>query len=169
MTKPRSDNASPSDRFATLAPTDLTDPERESLIALALRVLEPSRPYETFCDPEAVQRFCRLRFAQESRELFACAFLDNRHRLIELSVLFQGTIDGCSVHPRVVAETALAQRSAAVILIHNHPSGDPEPSQADRRITERLCKLLDLLEIRVLDHIVVGREGTVSFAARGLL
>lgn len=169
MTKPRSNHTLPNDRFAALAPTDLSEPERESLIALALRVLEPSRPYETFCDAETVQRYCRLRFAQESRELFACAFLDSRHRLLELSVLFQGTIDGCSVHPRIVAEAALAHRSAAVILIHNHPSGDPEPSQADVRITKRLSTLLDLLEIRILDHIVVGREGTVSFAARGLL
>jgi len=169
MTQPRSPKTPPRDRFASLAPQDLSEPERQSLIALAVRVLEPSQPYETFCDAETVQRYCRLRFAPESRELFACAFLDNRNRLLELSVLFQGTIDGCSVHPRIVAEMALQHRSAAVILIHNHPSGNPEPSQADISITKRLRTLLDLLEIRVLDHIVVGREGTVSFAERGLL
>jgi DNA repair protein RadC len=86
-----------------------------------------------------------------------------------LSVLFQGTIDGCSVHSRVVVEAALRHRTAAVIFVHNHPSGDPTPSQADRRITETLRQALDLLDIRVLDHIVVAREGSVSLAARGLL
>ncbi len=169
MTSSSPTNTPLTDRFAKLAPSDLSEPERESLIALALQVLEPSAPYQTFCDAETVQRYCRLRFAAESRELFACAFLDTRHRLIDLSVLFQGTIDGCSVHPRVVVEAALRHRTAAVIFVHNHPSGDPTPSQADRRITETLRQALDLLDIRVLDHIVVAREGSVSLAARGLL
>jgi len=157
------------DRFAALAPADLTDGERDSVIHLALRVLEPTVTYDAFTDPEATMRYFRLRFAREPHEVFACAYLDSRHRLIELVELFRGTIDGCSVHPRVVAQTALSLNCARVILAHNHPSGDPTPSAADVRITQRVKEALALFEIDVLDHIVVGREGAVSLAAQGRL
>jgi DNA repair protein RadC len=155
------------DRFAALAPADLSDGEKDSVIQLALRVLEPEVQYQVFTDVETTKRYLQLRFAREPNELFACAYLDTRHRLIELTELFHGTIDGCSVHPRVVAQRALALGASACIAAHNHPSGDPSPSAADIRITHRVREALDLLDIRLLDHIVVGREGVVSLAARG--
>ena len=156
-------------RFARLAPPDLTAGEKDSLIQLALRVLEPAVHYDAFTDPESTKRFLRLRFANEPHEIFACAYLDTRNRLIELAELFRGTIDGCTVHPRVVAQQALLLNAGACILVHNHPSGDPTPSMADIRITQRIKDGLALFEIRVLDHIIVGREGAVSLAAEGRL
>lgn len=103
------------------------------------------------------------------REVFAGLFLDNRHRVITLEELFYGTIDAASVYPRVVVHTALKHNAAAVIFAHNHPSGDAEPSQADINITRRLKSALDLLDIRLIDHIVVGHDTTVSLAERKLL
>ena len=101
--------------------------------------------------------------------MFGAIFLDNRHRVIGLEELFRGTIDGTSVHPRVVVQRALELNAAATIVFHNHPSGEPEPSQADRSLTRRLQEALALVDVRVLDHVVVGSQGTVSFAERGLL
>jgi DNA repair protein RadC len=100
-------------------------------------------------------------------EVFACLFLDTRHRVISYEELFQGTIDGASVHPREVLRRALQHNAAAVILAHNHPSGVAEPSDADRRITTRLKDALALVDIRVLDHIVIGDQLATSFAERG--
>ena len=108
-------------RFGGLAPTDLSDDEKDSLIQLALRVLEPGERYDVFTDVESTKRYLQLRFAREPHELFACAYLDTRHRLIELAELFRGTIDGCSVHPRVVAHRALVVEAGACIMVHNHP------------------------------------------------
>lgn len=118
--------------------------------------------------PEATRRFLAAHLRDNSAEVFACLFLDNRHRVIEYEELFQGTIDGASVHPREVVKRALYYNAAAVILAHNHPSGIAEPSQADERITQRLKDALALVDIRVLDHIIIGDE-VVSFAERGLL
>ena len=102
-------------------------------------------------------------------EGFCGVFLDNRHRVIALEELFRGTIDGASVHPREVVKRALAKNAAAVILAHNHPSGIAEPSQADELITRRLKEALALVDIRVLDHLVIGDGVCESFAERGLL
>jgi len=102
-------------------------------------------------------------------EVFAVLFLDNRHRVLAFEELFRGTIDGASVHPREVVRRALHYNAAALILAHNHPSGVSEPSSADRRITERLQAALALIDVRVLDHIVVGHGEFTSFAERGLL
>jgi DNA repair protein RadC len=96
-------------------------------------------------------------------------WLDNRRRVISFDTLFLGTIDGASVHPREVAKAALAHNAAAVIFVHNHPSGVPEPSDADRAITSRLKQTLSLLDVRVQHHCVVGEEGVVSFAEHGLI
>jgi DNA repair protein RadC len=101
--------------------------------------------------------------------VFACLFLDNRHRVIEYRELFNGTIDGASVHPREVVRQALTANAAAVIFAHNHPSGVAEPSRADELLTRRLKEALALVDIRVLDHLVVGDGDAVSFAERGLL
>jgi DNA repair protein RadC len=95
--------------------------------------------------------------------------LDNRHRLIEYVELFRGTVDGASVHPREVVKETLKRNGAAVIFAHNHPSGHAEPSQADELITRRLRDALALIDVRVLDHFIVGDDKTLSFAERGLL
>ena len=101
--------------------------------------------------------------------MFACLFLDNRHRVIAFDELFSGTIDGAAVHPREVVKRALGHNAAAVILAHNHPSGVAEPSRADEAITRRLKEALATVEIRVLDHLVVGDGEMVSLAERGLI
>lgn len=103
------------------------------------------------------------------REVFALLMLDSQHRLLHLEELFQGTIDSASVHPREVVKAALKHNAAAVIISHNHPSGVAEPSQSDRLLTDSLIQALDLVGVRVLDHIVVGRRQWVSFADRGWL
>ncbi len=102
-------------------------------------------------------------------EVFAVAFLDNRHRLISFDHLFRGTNDGTSVHPRECLKDALKYNSAAVVLAHNHPSGQAAASQADERITSRLKKVFELVDIRILDHIIVAGEDSFSFAEHGLL
>ncbi len=103
------------------------------------------------------------------REVFAILFLDSQHRVINFEELFQGTLDAASVYPREVVKASLACNAAAVILVHNHPSGLPEPSRADRTLTETLQAALATVEIRVLDHLVIGTEGRVSMAERGWL
>jgi len=120
-------------------------------------------------NPRATREFLRTRLRDLDHELFCCLFLDNRHRVISFDEVFRGTIDGASVHPRDVVKLALARNAAAVILAHNHPSGIAEPSQADELITSRLREALALVDIRVLDHIVVGDGACVSFAERGLI
>jgi DNA repair protein RadC len=101
--------------------------------------------------------------------LFCCIYLDNRHRIISFEELFRGTIDGTSVYPREVVKEALSVNAAAVILAHNHPSGVAEPSQADERITRRLKAALELVDIRLLDHLVIGDGIATSLASRGML
>lgn len=119
--------------------------------------------------PSATRRWLTSRFRDLPHEVFACLWLDNRHRLIAFDELFRGTIDGASVHPREVVRTALNRNAAAVILCHNHPSGVAEPSQADELITLRLKDALGLVDIRVLDHLIVGADKVVSLAERGVL
>ncbi len=119
--------------------------------------------------PLVVQRFLIAQLRDRPYEVFCCLHLDNRHRLIAYEELFRGTIDGASVHPREVLRQALKRNSAAVILAHNHPSGVPEPSQADELITRRVKDALALVDIRVLDHVIVGDSRCISFSERGLL
>ena len=113
--------------------------------------------------------FLTMKLSHQEREVFSILFLDNHHRVIAFEEMFQGTISSASVYPREVVKRALKLNAAAVILSHNHPSGDPEPSQSDIKITDRLCKALALLDIRVLDHIIVGGSKTISMADRGML
>ena len=117
-------------------------------------------------DVANVKEYLALKLGAHEREVFAVMFLDSQHRLISFEEMFFGTIDAASVYPREVLKMALRHNAAAVIFAHNHPSGVPEPSQADKRITERLVEALKLVDIRVLDHIVVG-ESCVSFAEKG--
>lgn len=124
---------------------------------------------EVMANPDATKKFLRLNIGREEQEIFCALFLDSQHRIIAFERLFMGTIDGASVYPREVVKAALKRNAAAVIFAHNHPSGIAEPSLADRQITRRLTDALALVDIRVLDHLVVGDTDTVSFAERGLL
>ncbi|HET7649937.1 MAG TPA: DNA repair protein RadC [Gammaproteobacteria bacterium] len=120
-------------------------------------------------DPAATRAYLTAALRDLRHEVFACLFLDTRHRVIAWEELFRGTLDGTSVHPREVVRHALGHNAAALIFAHNHPSGVAEPSDADRRLTRRLKEALALVDIRVLDHFVIGDGETVSFAERGLL
>ena len=122
-----------------------------------------------FDSPAVAQKYLPAMLGGRPHEVFCLAHLDNRHRLIAFEELFRGTIDGASVHPREVVKSALQHNSAAVILVHNHPSGVLEASQADQLITHRLREALALIDIRVLDHFIVAGEQVLSFAGKGLL
>jgi len=140
-------------------------------------VLEMSRRYlqsglekgNALENPQQVRDFLSSRMRHQSREVFACLFLDNKHRVICFEELFWGTINASAVYPREVISKALQHNAAAVILAHNHPSGVAEPSMADRQITSKLQQLLEGVEVRVLDHMVVGDREVISFAEQGLL
>lgn len=118
-------------------------------------------------DPLAAGRYFAQRLRARGHEVFAALFLDTRHRTLAFEELFQGTVDGAEVHPREVVRRALSHNAAAVIIGHNHPSGCPEPSAADRSITARLKQALALVDVRLLDHFVIGDGAPVSLAARG--
>jgi len=122
-----------------------------------------------FTSPTFVKEYLHTKLADFEHEVFAVLFLDAKCRLIEYAEMFRGTIDSASVHPREVVKAALRLNAAAVIVSHNHPSGNPEPSEADKRMTQTLKEALALVEVRTLDHIVVGGADTVSFAERGLI
>ena len=149
--------------YRTASPTEVIDRAR-SAIGQRFRTGSP-----VLSAPAKTREFLRLQLATREHEVFAALFLDNRHRLIEYVELFRGTIDGASVHPREVLKEALARNAAAVIFAHNHPSGVAEPSQADELITRRLRDALALVDIRVLDHIIIGDTGCASLAERGLI
>jgi len=117
--------------------------------------------------PGDAGRYGKLKLAGRDREVFAVMLLDNRHRVLDWLELHMGGLDGCEVEPRVVAKAALLADAAGVICFHNHPSGDPSPSAADRAVTARLKAALALLDIRLLDHFVVGEGEPVSLAAKG--
>ncbi len=124
---------------------------------------------DALANPQDTRSYLTARLRRYPHEVFACLFLDNRHRVISFDEMFFGTIDGASVHPREVVRRALDHNAAAVILAHNHPSGVAEPSRADQMLTRRLQDALALVDIRVLDHFVIGDGEAVSFAERGLL
>ena len=119
--------------------------------------------------PADTRRFLAAQLRDLPHELFCCLYLDNRHRVLSFEELFRGTIDGTSVYPREVVRQALQHNAAAVIVAHNHPSGVAEPSRADEEITARLSQALALVDIRLLDHMVVGDGEVTSLAGRGLL
>ena len=141
-----------------------------ALPELARRYFEASLPMgEAIRSPADTEAFLLARMRHLDHELFCCLYLDNRHRVLRFDEMFRGTIDGTSVYPREVVKEALAINAAAVILAHNHPSGVAEPSQADERITRRIKSALELVDIRLLDHLIVGDGGTTSLASRGLI
>ncbi len=147
----------------------------EAKFAQLQAVLELSRRHlketlqrgEYLQNPQATRDYLSTRLRDLPYEVFACLFLDNQHRVIEFEILFQGTINGASVHPREVVRKTLKHNAAALILAHNHPSGIAEPSSADRHITKQLTEALALIDVRVLDHIVVGDGECVAFSERG--
>lgn len=149
---------------------------QQSIIIDALNLLAEQLQSEdlyptinAFTDPDITCSYLTLTLASEKREHFHALFLNNQHKLILDSRMFSGTIDGASVYPREVVKLALEVNAAAVIFAHNHPSGICEPSEADKKITARLKQGLDLFDIRVLDHIIVGHMQTYSFSEHGLI
>ncbi|PYZ80284.1 hypothetical protein DNK65_19540 [Citrobacter koseri] len=152
--------------FARTLPPAEQHTIREALALLKRQLREPGA---SFTSSHAVRDWLRLQLATSEREEFIVLFLDNQHCLITHETLFTGTINHTQVHPREVVKAALKYNAAAVIIAHSHPSGLAEPSNADRQITGRLKDALELMEIRLLDHLVVGGMEVVSFAERGWL
>ncbi len=137
---------------------------------LARRYFEETLPRgEAIRSPADTETFLLARLRDRPHEVFCCLYLDNRHRVLYFEELFRGTIDGTSVYPREVVKQALAVNAAAIILAHNHPSGVAEPSQADERITRRVKSALELVDIRLLDHLIIGDGTSTSLASRGML
>lgn len=144
--------------------------ELVAVLEMARRALaQQLRDAPVFDSPAKVKDYVALKLGGHDHEVFAVLFLDNQHRLIELRELFRGTLNQTSVYPREVLRHAMALNAGAVILAHNHPSGLAEPSRADEYLTQTLKNTLQLVDVRVLDHLVVGTGQVVSFAERGLL
>lgn len=142
--------------------------DEQGILLAASHILERRLQRQgAITDPSSASSYLTARCAHLDHEVFGTVFLDTRHCILATEHLFQGTIDGCEVHPRIVAKKALDHNAAAVIFFHNHPSGNPEPSAADRAITDRLKQALALLDIRVLDHLVIAGTSHVSMASRG--
>ncbi|MBS1215111.1 MAG: radC [Proteobacteria bacterium] len=142
----------------------------KAALEIAARALrEQARERDALSSPAAVRDFLRLTLRGREHEVFVAVLLDAQNRVIHVEELFRGTLTQTSVYPREVVKCALRHNAAAVILAHNHPSGVAEPSQADRLLTEALRKALDTVDVKVLDHFVVGAGGGTSFAERGLL
>ena len=142
---------------------------RDTLIERARQcILEHFRSGFRISSPADAETYVQTMLSDREHEIFAVLFLDNRHQVIDYQEMFRGTVDGTSVYPREVVKEALARNAAAVLLVHNHPSGVADPSQADESITRRLKAALELIDVRVIDHLIVGKTVT-SMASRGLL
>lgn len=142
----------------------------QAVLEMARRHLhETIQQKEALNNPADTKNFLLSHLAHKQQEIFACLFLDNKHHIICFEELFYGTIDGASVHPREVVKRTLKHNAAALIFAHNHPSGDPQPSQSDISITKQLKEALNLIDVRVLDHIIVGSHDVTSLAEKGLM
>lgn len=142
----------------------------QAVLEMSARYLEETmRLGDALTSPLATRRYLQARLRDRGHEIFALLLLDNQHRVLQFIELFRGTLDAANVYPRDVVQTVLKYNAAAVILCHNHPSGVAEPSRADRHLTDRLGAALNLIDVRVLDHLVIGDGETVSFAERGWL
>ena len=161
--KPKGVNSEEAPPYKIRREADRTLNEAKLILINRLKVKDNS-----LSSPEETKLFLKLHFEGKEHEVFTALWLDQKHRVIEVQDIFRGTIDGASVHPREVVKDALKVNAAAVIFAHNHPSGSDEPSRGDINITKRLKDALDLVDINVLDHMVVGDE-VVSFAERGLI
>lgn len=145
--------------------------EEKRIISQAKKILltKSRQDQVAFESPKVVKDYLQLQCAALENEVFGIVMLDTKHRLLGIKQLFTGTIDGASVYPREVVKAALKANAAAVFFYHNHPSGVVDPSQADKVLTERLKESLALVDVRVLDHFIVGLEGAFSFVENGLL
>ena len=141
------------------------------IIRRALKILESRMTYESdvFTNPDDTKNYLRLKLGNKEREVFAVLYLNNRNQLISYEELFFGTIDGASIHVREIVKLGLALNAAAIICAHNHPSGVCEPSHADETITRRIKKTCNLMDIKLLDHLIVSATDSVSLAERGLI
>ena len=158
------------DRFAGLGVETLSEAERESVVKLALEVMAKEvAAGPVITGEKAAARYIQLRAGRGEREVFGCLFLDTRCRLIRDEPLFYGSVDRSMVYQRVILQKALKHNASALICYHNHPSGVAEPSPSDMRVTSRAKDLLEEIDVRLLDHIVVSRTETVSMAARGMI
>lgn len=148
----------------------VTYAQLQACLELGRRYLEQGLKNDiALTSSQETRRFLRAKLRHRDQEVFACLFLDAQHRVIRYEELFFGTIDGAAVYPRQVVSKAIEFKATAMIFCHNHPSGHAEPSHADRQITKTLIEALALIDVRVLDHVVVGDTEEVSFAERGLL
>ena len=142
----------------------------QAVLELARRHLEATlQRGDALQNPADTRRYLMAKMRHHAHEVFSCLFLDNKHRVIQYEELFFGTIDSSSVHPRQVLKRALHHNAAALIVAHNHPSGVAEPSSSDQSLTSRLKEALGMIDVRLLDHIVVGDGESVSLAERGWL
>ena len=160
----------PVNRFSNLSVANLTKPEQQSVIEMALSILAGHHQKgDSLTSPGDTRKYFQLLFAQKKNEVFGLLFLDNQHRIICFDELFQGTLDSAMVYPRVVIQRALEVNAGAVIATHNHPSGLLEPSSSDKHITEKLKQALTVFDIKFLDHCIVSSKGFYSFAENGLI
>lgn len=160
----------PENRFAAFTNDYLNDAEQATVLALALDIVRARyRRGNELGRPEDVGAFLMLELASYRNEVFSVIYLDQRLRVILYEELFRGTLDTAAVHPRVVLQRTLEVNAAAVILAHNHPSGVAEPSCQDLSLTQRLKEALALIDVRVIDHVIVGGGTWYSFAAKGVL
>ena len=145
--------------------------QEDQIIEQAIRIIEARMqgPEFNVTKPEDAKNYFRLHLRERKAESFMVMYLDNQHGFMGVKEMFRGTIDGASVHPREVVRATLAFNAAALILAHNHPSGIALPSKADERITQRLKSALELIDVRILDHFIVGRDEVYSFAEHGLI
>lgn len=142
----------------------------QACLELGRRYLDQSMPTtEVFESPAAVKKYLKSMVLHEDKEVFGCLFLNSKHRVLGFEILFLGTIDSASVYAREVVKRVLARNAAAVIFCHNHPSGDPEPSNCDVMLTENLRRSLAMVDVRVLDHIIVGGGEPLSMLEQGLI
>jgi DNA repair protein RadC len=140
----------------------------QAVLEMARRYLRESLESKSVINnPDDTRQFLKSQLAHHQREVFACLYLDNKHQIIAFEELFFGTIDGASVHPREVVKNTLKHNAAAVIFAHNHPSGNPQPSQSDIDITRQLIKALQLIDVRVLDHLIIGSGEATSLTELG--
>ncbi len=156
----------------TYTPRNLTDTISEGeVLAKALEILKNRlrKPGEAMTSPQSVKDYLTIKLAELEHEVFFTLWLDGQHRVIQFGSMFRGTMNQTSVYPREVVKEALRLNAGAVIFAHNHPSGMPEPSRADEMLTKTLQEALALVDVKVLDHIIVGGTTTVSFAERGLI
>jgi len=159
-----------STNFVRDAATGLASVPDSEIIEAALKILSKRLSRGSLlASPRAAREYLALRFGDVEHEVFSAIYLTKRHHVIACEELFRGTLDGASVHPRIVVKQALRHNAAALLISHNHPSGDPSPSQADELITKRLQEALSLIDVRLVDHVITAAGGTLSMAERGLL